>query len=217
MRAVLTFACALVLLSGCGRNSSDSPQAATNPSKDGTNPQQKGAPHTGDPGAGTKQGNPADAAGPGFSASDPQQTLGWLIRSAAKLRATAPGDQAALDREWAAYTQAVKAASGQKIRWELLVDQAPPKETGVITETVKSPADPACRGLRLMPDQQPAGFTTFILEVPAAERAGLRPGSRVLVSGVVAQIDTDLGKSHPNAPTYVFHVRLRDYTVSPVK
>jgi hypothetical protein len=217
MRSVLTFACALLLLSGCGRNSSDPPQAAKNPSQGTTNPQQKGTPHTGDPGAGTKQDNPANAAGPGFSADDPQQTLGWLIRSAAKLRAAAPGDRAALDREWAAYTQAVKAAAGQKIRWELLVDQVPPKETGVITETVKSPADPACRGLRLMPDQQPAGFTTFILEVPAAERAGLRPGSRVQVSGVVARIDTDPDRLRPNAPTYGFHVRLRDYAVSPVK
>jgi hypothetical protein len=217
MRSILVSVCALLLLSGCGRNSSDPPQAATNPSQGGTDPQKKEPPGKGNPGAGTKQENPGNAAGPGFSADDPQQTLGWLIRSAAKLRATAPGDQAALDREWAAYRQAIKSASGQKIRWELLVDQVPPKETGIIAETVKSPADPACRGLRLMPHQQTDGFTTFILEVPAAERSGLRPGGRVQVTGVVAQIDTDLNKSRPNAPTYGFNVRLAKYAVSPVK
>ena len=214
MRSILVSACALLLLSGCGRNSSDPPQAATNPSPDGTNPQKKETPAVGNPGA-AKQANPPTAAGPGFDADDPQQTLRWLIRSAAKLRATPPGDKAALDREWADYTQAVKSADGQKIRWQLAVDQVTPE--GVITETVKSPDDPACRGLRLKPDKQPADFERFILELPAAGRAGLRSGGRVLVTGTVAQIETDLSKSRPDAPTYGFKVRLTDYSVSPVK
>src|SRR5438445_3990017 len=107
MRSVLISACAFLLLSGCGRNSSDPPQATINPSQGGTNPQKKETPPTGNPGAGTKQEGPSVAAGPGFDADDPQQTLRWLIRSAAKLRTTPPGDQAALDREWADYTRAV--------------------------------------------------------------------------------------------------------------
>jgi hypothetical protein len=39
----------------------------------------------------------------------------------------------------------------------------------------------------------------------------------VLVTGVVARIETEPDKSFPNAPSYGFNVRLTDYSVSPVK
>src|SRR5262245_57452486 len=159
MRPILVSACALLLLSGCGRNSSDTPQAAGKSSQGGAEPQAKKQPPPAgnqgtDPGPGAKQGSPPVAAGPGFDADDPQKTLNWLIRSAAKLRATPPADQAAVDRAWADYAQAVKAADGRKIRWELMADTVTPE--GVVTQPVKSPLDPACRGLRLKPDRQPA-------------------------------------------------------------
>jgi hypothetical protein len=215
MRSALVAACTLLTLSGCGRNSADPPQAAMNSSPGGTSSQKPETPPAGDPGAGAKPETPPVAAGPGFDVDDPQQTLRWLIRSAAKLRATPPGDAAALDKEWAGFDKTVQAASGRKIHWQLTVEQV--LAEGITTEPVKTPNDPACRGLRLKPDQQPAGFATFILELPAAARAGLRPGSRVLVTGVVARIETGLSKAHPNAPDYDFGVRLRDYTVSPLK
>ncbi len=231
MRLILASVCALFLLSGCGRAPSESKTAAIQTSQRGgpslprtetptaPNSEPKAGTKT-DPGPAAKQEPPSDRSGPTFSTDDPQQTLAWLIRSAAKVRATPPGDQAALDREWQNFKSTLKSATGRTIRWEVPVRSVSVKQmrpVGVVADIVKSDADPACTGLRLKPDQQPTGFTTYILKLPTKSAPStLRSGSRVLVTGTVARIETTLHKSRPDAPAYSFSIRLAEYSLTPV-
>ena len=227
MRSFVVSACALLMLSGCGGNAQGPPQAAINSSPNGTNPQTNKERPPDDPQTGgakntnansqTKPSDPPNAGGPGFAPDDPEQTLRWLIRTAAKVRATPPADKAALDRAWADYTHALKTAHGQKIRWELQVRDV--NKAGVSMEEVKAAGNADCRGLRVKPAQQPDdGIETFILRVPdGPQAAGLSRGTRALVSGVITQIDSTLRQEQPQVTPYEFAIRLADYTVTPVK
>jgi hypothetical protein len=225
MRSVVVCACALFLLCGCGRDSQEPPKAALNSAPGATNPapqqENSSATNTGQnpknpQTAQAKPQVPPTAGGPQFAPDSPEQTLRWLIRSAAPVRAAPRGDMAALESAWKGYTRAVKAANGRKIRWEMRVKDV--DEAGAVMGTVRDPASPDCGGLRVKPAQQPDdGVECFVLEVPGGPKAaGLSPGTRALVTGEVTRIDTTLRKSRPHDP-YEFGVRLKDYTVTPLK
>jgi hypothetical protein len=227
MRWLLAAAWALLILSGCGRNAADPPTASLKGGKDGVNPEanKKNNPErkndTAAPevkkavaSAPKKEGVPV-VLGAGFDPDDARRTLHWLTASLAKVRALPPDDAAALDREWESYTRALKAADKQKIRWVLPVESVTAE--GVLLETLTSPDDPACNGMRLKPHKQPVGYTSFILEAPAARRSALRPGERVTVTGVVEAIETEPGRRHYNARHYGFNVRLSGIALAPGK
>ncbi len=227
MRYALVPACALLLLPGCGRNASEPPQAAITPggdkkdpagNPDGPSAADAGRGSGGDKaaqGSGVKQasGTPT-AAGP-LNLDDPRQTLDWLIRQFAKVRATAPKDQNALEQAWADFAKAARAAEKRKVQWTVPVYAVEAK--GVVANWVKSDADPACDGLRVIPDRQPPDRVVLLLQTPDAAKAGqFRSGGAVVVSGVVERIEpAGPGKSAARAKNYGFHVRLSDYRVSP--
>ncbi len=235
MRCLLLSACALLLLSGCGRNPPDAPRASINPAKDGTssdsrkgeasdgkkddNPAAKKdnpTPKKEVPETGVKKDGTPAANGAAFDPGDAHKTLQWLIASAAKVRALPPEDKAVVDKAWADYTHTLKSAAKQKIHWTLPVESI--QEGGIVTATVKSPEDPACAGLRLQPSKQPASFETFNLKLPTDSPASkVRAGDRVTVTGVVHSIKTGPGRRAYNAKSYEFHVRIGEYTIAPAQ
>jgi hypothetical protein len=229
MRSLVVSACALFIVCGCGRDSQEPPKAALNSPPGATNstPQTEKSPGANSgtnpansqivpAAAQAKQGSPT-ASGPQFAADSPEQTLRWLIRSAAKVRAAPRGEKSAVESAWKEYTRALKTANGRKIHWEMRVKDV--NEAGAAMETVRDPASADCGGLRVKPAQQPDdGVECFVLEVPGGPKAaGLSPGTRALVTGVVTRIDSTLRKSRPHITPYEFGVRLKDYTVTPLK
>jgi hypothetical protein len=223
MRYLLVSACALLLLSGCGRNPADTPQAAITPGRAKTPPEgkQKG-PSPSDKGKGvqTPQGKqPGGTQGEprAFDSADARKTLDGLIRDFAKVRATRPDDPNALERKWGDFAHALKAAQKQKVTWTVPLYSVEAK--GVVADWVKSDADPACKGLRVLPDRQPADFVRLLLEVPGGVMPGqFRSGDPVIITGVVERIEMDVpGKSSAHAKSYGFHVRLSDFHISPMK
>jgi hypothetical protein len=227
MRYVLVPACALLLLSGCGRNPADPPQAAINSGRDKSPPdgKQQGSSSSDkekgpDATKGTPQGKQPGGTPSGastFGPADARRTLDWLIHHFAKVRATRPDDPNALEREWGDFTRALKAAHKQKVSWTVPLYSV--EQKGVVANWVKSDGDPACKGLRVLPDQQPADFVRLLLEVPGGVKSGqFHSGDQVLITGVVERIEMDVpGKSPAHAKTYGFHVRLSDYTIRPRK
>jgi hypothetical protein len=163
-----------------------------------------------------KQTGAVEKAGSGLDAGDAERTLAWLIQTYAKVRATQPSNKQALDKAWDNFTQDVKAVANQKVSWTVPLYTVTPD--GIVTDWVKSKEDVACRGLRIIPDHQPSGFVSLTLKVPDAQASGqFRSVGRVLVSGVVEKIEVSPGKARAQAQPYEFHVRLSNYSVSPVK
>ncbi|HYT87848.1 MAG TPA: hypothetical protein VEL76_03940 [Gemmataceae bacterium] len=221
----------LVLLSGCGGNA-PTPPALAIPGNDGAasapkkkdisepkndniraatndNPQQKIA-----PAVDVKKDPPRANLG-AFDPEDATKTLQWLRANFATIRALPNEDEAAINRAWEDYTRILQAAAGQKIRWDMAVDYSAPG--GVVVAPVLLADDRLCAGLRVIPTLQPLdGSQSFTLEMPAA-RTAVRTGQPVRVTGTVELIETHPRRDRSPDRPYRFAIRLRDYSVTPLK